>query len=805
MRKKWIGWYLALVLMTNVTHSEVRKLVRVDVSNQPQATIIDFMRLHPDIISRGQQGRSVDVLAPASQLEKITDLGIPLEVLVDDADEYAQTLKQQGYFDAFHSYEEMLAEMRTVEANHPEIAKLYDIGDSWEKTQGLADRDIWAIKISDNVNREEPQEPEVLYIGCHHAREIITPEVLLYFMDYLVDTYGTEPEVTYLVDNRQLWFVPMLNPDGHDFVVSSRRYTEDMYWRKNRRDNGDGTFGVDLNRNYGYMWGFDDIGSSPDPSSLLYRGTHPFSEPETQAIRDLVTAHHFVTSLSYHAAGGLWLYPWMYIQQNTPDHDTFVAIAESCVAYNGYEPGNPVSETIYTCSGNFIDWMYGEQTTKCKTYNFDPEVGYSMYPDTSRIVPYCRDNLGPNLYVAKVAEEYALPFISYNEYKVTEMHGNRDGIFDPGETVHLTFTLFNMGYVSTGLVGSMSTEDPAVDFMKRTAYFGNVDFREMASNEQDPFVFTIEADTKSHVSSFVLTITDDSGYTTSESLDVSIGPATVLVVDDDLGEEYEQYYTEGLSQNYPFDMWEIETQGIPSETLSHYEAVVWFTGDDRTTSLTPGEQTVLQEYLDSGGNLFLTGQNIGYDLVEEGSEGDALFYRTYLRADYVSDDSHENVLTGVPGDQISGDFTFLTVGAGGAGNQTSPSSIEPLSGATAVFTYYGSAHTAAVKYSGAFKVVYFAFGYEGVGAFGTGAARLRSSLMDNIVAWFRYEPHKGDVNEDGNVDILDVVEVVNIIIGLVEPTTAQFWAADVTQDGSIDILDVVNIVNVILGPTVSVR
>ncbi|UCE18440.1 MAG: dockerin type I repeat-containing protein, partial [Gemmatimonadota bacterium] len=123
----------------------------------------------------------------------------------------------------------------------------------------------------------------------------------------------------------------------------------------------------------------------------------------------------------------------------------------------------------------------------------------------------------------------------------------------------------------------------------------------------------------------------------------------------------------------------------------------------------------------------------------------------------------------------------------------------------AVFTYYGSAHTAAVKYSGEFKVVYFAFGYEGVGAFGTGNARLRSSLMDNIIAWFRYEPHKGDVNEDGNVDILDVVEAVNIILGLVEPTTAQFWAADVTQDGSIDILDVVNIVNVILGPTVPIR
>jgi len=394
--------------------ANVRKLIRVDLENQPKETVLALMKLHPDVVSYGEKGLRWEILTDAEQWQRIKTLGLPSQVLIEDADAYEQELRRQGYFDRFHRYDQMLQELRQVEANHPDIAKLYDIGDSWEKTAGIADRDIWAMKISDNVELEEAREPEVLYIGCHHAREIITPEIVLYFIHYLVDKYGTDSTVTYIVDNRELWLVPMMNPDGHEYV-----FTVDMWWRKNRRDNGDGTYGVDLNRNYGYKWAYDDLGSSPITSDATYRGTAPFSEPETQAIRDLVESHHFSISLSYHSYGQLLLFPWGYVRRPTPDHQTFLAMAQRMVAYNGYRP--QMGSELYLVNGDSDDWFYGEQRTKNKIFAFTPEVGRQFHPDTTEIMSLILENLGPNLYAALAAEQYSpLLQISHQPLKDTE-------------------------------------------------------------------------------------------------------------------------------------------------------------------------------------------------------------------------------------------------------------------------------------------------------------------------------------------------------------------------------------------------
>ncbi|UCE04366.1 MAG: immune inhibitor A, partial [bacterium] len=336
------------------------------------------------------------------------------EIILDDIDGYAESLLQQDYLDNFRTYDQMLTELQTIEAAHPDIAKLYDIGDSWEKDKGHADRDIWALKISDNVEQEEEFECEVLYIALHHAREIITPEILMYFINYLVDNYGIDKKVTFIVNNRQLWLIPMMNPDGHHYV-----FTTDLWWRKNRRDNGDGTYGVDLNRNWGYAWGYDDLGSSPYTSSETYRGPGPFSELETQAVRDLALAHNFIISISYHSYGQLYLFPWGYIRQSSPDHQTFLEIADSMAAYNGYTP--QMGWQLYLVNGDSDDWLYGEQTQKNKIYAFTPEVGTQFHPDTSTIMKEILENLGPNLYVAYVADQYSpKPQIVHTPLKDTE-------------------------------------------------------------------------------------------------------------------------------------------------------------------------------------------------------------------------------------------------------------------------------------------------------------------------------------------------------------------------------------------------
>ncbi len=404
-----------------------RKIVTIHLGGRSQETLQSFYRAGYDITLFDRNAETANVLVNASEKRQLEELGFATETLLEDADAFAQQLRQQGYLENFHSYDRMLAELQDVAANFPAITQLVDIGDSYEKTAGLGGYDIWALKISDNVTIEE-NEPEALFMANIHAREIITPEVILYFMHYLVENYGVDPFVTYLVDNRQMWLVPMTNPDGHEYCFSGDgnpfNYNDPIWWRKNKRDNnGDGVFnpnydGVDLNRNFGYEWGHDDFGSSPNPSSSTYRGTDPFSEPESQAIRNFTEAHNFVVSLSFHSHGRWWLFPWGYdvANPNTPDHAQFVALADSCVAYNGYVPGNGL--TIgYPTNGDTDDWFYGEQMTKPKIFAFTPEVGNTaesvggvsgFFPDTLYIEKQILENQGPLLYMAYAAGENPL-------------------------------------------------------------------------------------------------------------------------------------------------------------------------------------------------------------------------------------------------------------------------------------------------------------------------------------------------------------------------------------------------------------
>jgi hypothetical protein len=389
-------------------------VVRVDLSSASERQIEEFFSSHPDILGWGESW--VEILAEQERVDALAEDGLESEVIIADARAYEQNLRDRAYFDYFHDYQEIVDEVFQTEADYPEIVKIYDIGDGWEKTQGIADRDIWAVKISDDVEAFEREEPEVFIMSNIHAREIITPEITTQLISYLTSNYGTDPRVTALVDSRQIWIVPTCNPDGLDYV-----HHDDIWWRKNRRDNEDGTFGVDLNRNFGYMWGYDDIGSSPYPWDETYRGTAPFSEPESQAIRDFTEAHNFVINLSYHSFGNWWLYPWGYIPENTPDHETFVAIADSCVAYNGYLPGNSASGVIYPTNGGTDDWFYGEQTTKYKVFGFTPEVGDAFHPDTTEVEELVMENLGPNLYVIEAAEQYSpRPVIEHTPLGDTE-------------------------------------------------------------------------------------------------------------------------------------------------------------------------------------------------------------------------------------------------------------------------------------------------------------------------------------------------------------------------------------------------
>jgi len=253
---------------------------------------------------------------------------------------------------AFHSYAELEADLLALESDHPEIVRVHVIG------QSVENRNLYAVKISDNVDWNE-NEAEVLFLGCHHAREWISVEVPFLIARHLAVNYVSDAEIKRMVDHSEIWIVPLINPDGLEYSIHFYRY-----WRKNRKNNGDGSYGVDLNRNYGYQWGCDDEGSSPDPSSFVFRGESPFSEAETKAVRDFMSQKSFRALVSYHSYSQIILYPWGYTEDPTEDDALLSGIAHEMS--NRMRPANNrvylygnAGDSLYLTNGDTTDWAYG--------------------------------------------------------------------------------------------------------------------------------------------------------------------------------------------------------------------------------------------------------------------------------------------------------------------------------------------------------------------------------------------------------------------------------------------------------------
>ncbi len=276
---------------------------------------------------------------------------------------------------AYHDYAEMVAELQQVAFDHPGIFSLFSLGTSYEG------RTVWAGKISDNVGTDEA-EPEVLFTNHQHAREHLTVEMALYTLHMLTDEYGTDPQITSLVDSREIWIVFDLNPDGGEYDIATGAYRS---WRKNRQPNaGSQYIGTDLNRNWGYKWGCCG-GSSGTTSSETYRGAAAFSAPETDVVRDFVDsrvvggAQQITASIDFHTYGELVLWPYGYTFTDVPadmtqdDHDVYVTMGQAMAAMNGYTPEQ--ASDLYITDGTIDDWTHGVH--HIFTYTFE------MYPVTS--------------------------------------------------------------------------------------------------------------------------------------------------------------------------------------------------------------------------------------------------------------------------------------------------------------------------------------------------------------------------------------------------------------------------------------
>jgi len=310
----------------------------------------------------------------------------------------------------YRTYAEMYSELTEIATNFPGITNMFSLGKSqgqlyYEVSYGSYENflhEVWCMKISDNPDIDE-DEPNVYFAGAIHAREVISLEVDMKVLYHIVQNYGEDPDITYWVDNTQIWFIPSMNPDGHKMV---REYGSTSH-RKNLRDNdgdevadGSNQDGVDLNRNFGYVWGNNN--ASNTASSSIYHGPYAWSEPEVVYVRDLLRSHKFWGGITYHSSGQYVLYPLGHLPGVCSyDHeimdDLAVNMANTIPRYSsnsshnqiGYYSPNQAVDFGYTCQGTMGDWGYSE----LRMFSYTIELCWEHITTESWINQISEDNV----------------------------------------------------------------------------------------------------------------------------------------------------------------------------------------------------------------------------------------------------------------------------------------------------------------------------------------------------------------------------------------------------------------------------
>lgn len=431
--KKYL-FFIAFVLTTLATNAQTQKYSRVKIYTD-QTGIMKLASLGIPLEGDVKEGQFVVVEISENDIAKLNANSFIYEVLIDDMasyyadrNEHPENYKTEsektssctssannwitpshfvlGSMGGFYTITEMLAQLDSMRIHYP---NLITVKQHVGTTTTIEGRNLFYVKISDNVDVDE-SEPKVLYSALTHAREPMGMQELVFYMWYLLENYSTNTEIQKLLDNTELYFVPIVNPDGYEY-----NHTTDPsgggLWRKNRRNNGSSSYGVDLNRNYGNHWGYDNVGSSATSTDETYRGTAGFSEPETQIMKWFCENHNFTLAIDYHCYSNLLIYPWSFVADSlTSDSLLYNVYSKLMVQENGYVYGTPNQTVGYTGNGGSVDWFYGEQSTKNKIICWSPEAGDlndGFWPASNRIVVIAKTNLLQNLYVARFAGRYA--------------------------------------------------------------------------------------------------------------------------------------------------------------------------------------------------------------------------------------------------------------------------------------------------------------------------------------------------------------------------------------------------------------
>ena len=411
--------YLFLLIFSVGFAQEKYQKVKIHYNSEDEKQQI----IHDNEIDHFHQknGSFIECEIPKSFVQNLKNSGKTVEVVIADMQAFVQqnisernggtscsnaptiidpTHYNTGSMAGFLTYEECMAELDEMRSLYPNlITAKVNVGTFLT----FENRSLQFVKISDNPDVDET-EKRILYDAVHHAREPGSMQQLIYFMWYLLENYGNDLEIKNLVDNTEIFCIPIVNPDGYIYNQTTNP-SGGGYWRKNRRDHGNGTFGVDNNRNYSYNWGTTGV-STTDTTSETYCGTAPFTEPENQAIKWFCEQKNFTIAINAHTYSSLVLYPFGYdVNQPTPDDNIYQGISREMVKYNGY--ANQLASALYPASGISDDWMYGDVSTKPKTFAFIPEVGTSFWDSPQQTVINNHNMLHTNLTALRFLHNYA--------------------------------------------------------------------------------------------------------------------------------------------------------------------------------------------------------------------------------------------------------------------------------------------------------------------------------------------------------------------------------------------------------------
>ena len=696
-----------------------------------------------------RQNVYVDVIVNQREHQLLLRSGIALETLISDMSAFYESRLNQnfnrefgyGSMGGYYTYSEIIENMDLMHTQYPGLVSIKDsIGTS------LEGRTIWAFKISDNPEIDE-DEAEVFLNSLTHAREPAAMMTLMYFAWQLVENYNTDQILSYLVNEREIWFVPVVNPDGYVFNESTNPNGGGMH-RKNRRPGCTNSPGVDLNRNWGYQWGYDNIGSSGDNCSNTYRGTSPFSEPETQAIRDFVLGYEFQTVFNYHSYGNLLLRPFSYdpnLEIPAPDADIYMELGQDLIADNSYHFGTGWETLNYLMNGDVIDYMYGE----LGIINFIPEVGTSaqggFWPPTEMIYPIAEDNLSMNIHLAGVAGSWVR--LENFELLLT-------GPLENGEIVSCELLVKNKGLTTENSMVTLNLMSPDNSLLPLSGSYdlSNLNPQESIDLGMEGLVFEVQAGAGT-TAELIISIDIDGQYSVADTFSWSLGGPDTLFSDD---------LEEGFGNWFTTDDWDVNGDAYESD-LAMTDSPF---GD--YPPLSTMEVTLINPVDQRGyGNLILS-FNAKWDI-----ELDYDFCQVVASAD-----------EGATWTALAGNYTVIGNGAtvqplgepGYSGLQNwvyDELDLTPFAGAPSLIL--------------GFRILSDTY-YEGDGF-----------TVDNLlIQGWGIGFHLGDLSRDGQIDISDAILLADWIIEGNNLEGEAQELSDLNLDSSVDVVDLVLLIEAVI-------